>query len=40
MGEALVTDYWGKQGDKNIIRICTSWKTTEEEVSELLKYME
>ena len=32
----ITTDYWGKQGDKNIIRICTSWKTTEEEVAELL----
>lgn len=35
----VTTDYWGKQGDMNIVRICTSWKTTEEEVGELLRYM-
>ena len=33
------TDYWGKCKGKNIVRICTSWKTTDKEVKELLKIM-
>ena len=33
------TDCWGKYKGKNIVRICTSWRTTDKEVKELLKIM-
>lgn len=29
-------DIWEKKGEKTAVRFCTSWKTTKEEVSELL----
>lgn len=40
LGKEYAFSFWGKSGDKNIVRFCTSWATKEEAVTALLKSIE
>ena len=37
VNKSVKVDFWGKQGAKNIVRICTNWKTTDADTAELIK---